>query len=123
MLRREAEGATTITLPSSNPTASDLRALLDTFERLTPEQHVALDQTTFTSTVAFVGTPAVTSEGTAFESGTIDTVPFRFSEPTVFAGTFDLTQPLRLTYRILGITRLDNRDALLLEPIRLEAAR
>jgi tetratricopeptide (TPR) repeat protein len=123
MLRREAEGVAATALPSANPTATELRALLDTFERLSPEQRMALDQTTFTSTVAFTGTPAVTAEGTVFESGAIDNVPFRFSEPTVFAGTFDVTRPLRLTYRILGITRLDNRDALLLEPVRLEAAR
>jgi hypothetical protein len=114
-LRREAESATTVALPSANPSASELRALLDAFERLTPEQRLALDQTTFTSSVVF--------RGTVFESGTIDTVPFRFSEPTLFAGTFDITKPLRLTYRILGITRLDDREALLLEPIRLEASR
>jgi hypothetical protein len=114
-LRREAESAATIALPSANPSASELRALLDAFERLTPEQRLALDQATFTSSVVF--------RGTVFESGTIDNVPFRFSEPTLFAGTFDITKPLRLTYRILGITRLEDRDALLLEPIRLEALR
>ena len=114
-LRREAESATKIVLPSANPTASELRALLDAFERLTADQRVALDQATFTSSVVF--------HGTVFESGTIDNVPFRFSEPTLFAGTFDITKPLRLTYRILGITRLDERDALLLEPIRLEGGR
>lgn len=114
-LRREAESTTTVGLPSSIPTTNELRALLDAFERLTPDQRVALDQATFTSSVVF--------RGTVFESGTIENVPFRFSEPTVFAGTFDLTKPLRLTYRILGITRADDRDALLLEPIRLEAAR
>ncbi|HEV7764842.1 MAG TPA: tetratricopeptide repeat protein [Thermoanaerobaculia bacterium] len=112
-LRREAEGATSIALPSSNPTSSQLQALLDGFERLTPEQFVTLDQTTFTSIVAF--------RGTVFEAGMIDgVVAFRFSEPTVFQGTFDITQPLRLTYRILGVTRDGDRDALLLEPVRLE---
>jgi hypothetical protein len=60
-------------------------------------------------------------EGNAFESGTIDGVPFRFSTVTQFAGTFDATRPLRLTYRILGVTRAGERDALLLEPLRLEA--
>ena len=111
-LRREAEPSAMVALPSTNPTADDLRALLDAFERLTPEQRVALDQETFTSTVQF--------EGTAFESGTIDGVPFRFSEPTIFDGAFDITKPLRLTYRILGVTRANSRDALLLEPMRLE---
>jgi hypothetical protein len=105
----------TIVLPSSTPTASELRALLDGFERLTPAQRVALDQATYTSVAQF--------RGTAFEAGTIDAVEFRFSEPTVFEGTFDITQPLRLTYRILGVTRTGDRDALLLEPLRLEASR
>ncbi|HEU4889207.1 MAG TPA: tetratricopeptide repeat protein, partial [Thermoanaerobaculia bacterium] len=45
-LRRESEGASTIALPSANPTAGELRALLDAFERLTSEQRVALDQAT-----------------------------------------------------------------------------
>ncbi|HEY0155901.1 MAG TPA: hypothetical protein VGF28_01270 [Thermoanaerobaculia bacterium] len=113
-LRREAEGASVIALPSATPSAAELRALLGNFERLTPEQRVALDQATYTSVVQF--------EGSAFESGTIDGVPFRFGEATIFSGTFDITRPLRLTYRILGVTRSGDRDALLLEPVRLEAA-
>jgi tetratricopeptide repeat protein len=111
-LRREAEGATIAVLPSSTPTPSELRALLDTFERLTPEQRAQLDRTTYMSVARFTGT--------TFESGTIDGVPFRFSEPTTFEGTFDVTKPLRLTYRILGVTRAGDTDALLLEPVRLE---
>lgn len=114
-LRRDAESATTIALPSANPSAADLRSLLDAFERLTPEQRVVLDRTTFTNIAQF--------SGSVFEAGTIDGVPFRFSEPTIFDGTFDITQPLRLTYRILGVTRLDDRDVLLLEPLQLETTR
>jgi tetratricopeptide (TPR) repeat protein len=114
-LRAEAEGTTQIELPSASPRAEELRALLIGFERLTAEQRAALDQATYTSTVQFTGT--------AFEAGTIDNVPFRFSEPTVFEGTFDITRPLRLTYRILGVTRSGDQDALLLEPVRLEAPR
>ena len=49
-LRREAE-AGAFTLPSSSPTAQELRALIDAFERLTPEQRATLDATTFTSEV------------------------------------------------------------------------
>jgi hypothetical protein len=113
-LRREAEGAAATALPSATPTAAELRALLDAFERLTPEQRAALDRATYASTVRF--------EGTVFASGTIDGVPFRFTEPTVFDGTFDIAGPLRLTYRILGVTRAGERDALLLEPLRLESA-
>lgn len=115
MLRHEAEGAAATVLPSSTPTAAELRGLLDGFERMTPEQRVELDRATFTSVVRF--------GGSVFESGEIDGVAFRFTEPTVFDGTFDIAGPLRLTYRILGVTRVGERDALLLEPVRLEAGR
>lgn len=109
-LRRDAEGAKAA-IPSASPTAAELRVLLNGFEQLAPEELASLDRTTFTSIVRF--------EGDVFESGTIDGVPFRFSGPVQFEGTFDITAPLRLTYRILGVSR----DALLLEPLRLEAAR
>jgi hypothetical protein len=112
-LRREAEAASVATLPTPSPTASELRALIDAFERLTPEQRAALDRATFTSVVAFDGEP-----GTTFASGTIDGVPFRFPEPTIFNGTFDVTA--RLTYRILGAAE---NAALLLEPLGLESVR
>lgn len=114
-LRREAEGAATVALPSPTPTSAELRALLDGYERLAPEQRVALDDASYTSTARF--------HGTVFESGTIEGVPFRFSGPAEFQGTFDVAQPLRLTYRILGVTRAGDSEALLLEPLRLEAAR
>lgn len=114
-LRREAEGSASITLPSATPTPTELRALLGGFERLTSEQRVALDRASFSSVVQF--------RGNVFEAGTIEGVPFRFSEPAVFQGTFDITNPVQLTYRILGVTRDGDRDALLLEPLRLEATR
>ena len=50
--------------------------------------------------------------------GAIDGVPFKFSEPMQFTATFAAHTPLRLTYRILGASG----DAVLLEPVRLEAA-
>jgi hypothetical protein len=114
MLRRQAQREAPSALPGPNPTAAELRQLLETFERLTPEQRVQLDQASFTSVVRF---------GEPFESGTIDGVPFRFAERTQFAGTFDAAAPLRLTYRISGVTKLGDADALLLEPLRLEAVR
>lgn len=114
-LRREAEGASRVALPSATPAANELRELLGNFERIAPEQRVTLDQTTFTSTVQF--------SGGVFEAGTIEGVPFRFSSPVQFEGSFDITRPLRLTYRILGATRSGDTDALLLEPVRLEATR
>jgi hypothetical protein len=98
----------------SNPTAADLRALISAFQdnRLTPEQRTQLDTMTFTSTVVFEATP--------FESGTVEGVPFKFSEPTQFQGTFAAQTPLKLTYRILGATRVGEADGLLLEPVRLQ---
>ena len=72
-----------------------------------------LDQKTFVGKVVF-------DQGPPFETGTIDGKPFRFSEPMKFNGAFAAHVPLRLTYRILGVTQLNGADALLLEPIRLE---
>ena len=109
-LRREAEASSTIALPSTTPTPSELRALVNSFERLTPQQRTTLDRTTFTNVVTFDG-----ERGSTFASGTIEGVPFRFTEPTMFNGTFDTT--VRLTYRILGV---GENDALLLEPLGLQ---
>jgi hypothetical protein len=115
-LRLEAEAAKVAAIPSANPTTAELRALLDAFERLTPEQRVTLDETEFTSEVLFDG-----ARGSTFESGVIDDIPFRFAQPAQFAGTFE--PRARLTYRILGATTIQDRDALLLEPVRVEAIR
>src|SRR5262249_26880776 len=75
-----------------------------------------LDKQTFTGAAVF-------DQGPPFEPGRIDGKPFRFSQPTTFNGAFAAHVPLRLTYRILGATQLNGADALLLEPIRLEAGR
>jgi len=80
------------------------------------ENRAQLDKETFTGTVVF-------DQGPPFETGTIDGTPFRFSEPMNFNGAFAAHVPLRLTYRILGPTQLNGADALLLEPLRLEAAK
>jgi hypothetical protein len=100
------------------PTASDLHAIIAAFNdnRLTPDQRSQLDRMTFTSTAIF-------DAGPPFETGRIDDVPFRFSEPMTFTGNFASKVPLRLTYRILGATQQNGADALLLEPLRLEVAR
>ena len=102
----------------SNPTAADLRALIAAFNdnRLTPTQRAQLDRMTITSEVIFTAGPP-------FETGTVDGVPFRFSEPMTFNGTFTSGAPLRLTYGILGASQLNGADALLLEPVRLEPPR
>jgi len=100
------------------PTASDLRAIIAAFNdnRLTPDQRSQLDRMTFMSTAVF-------DQGPPFETGRIDDVPFRFSEPMKFSGNFASKVPQRLTYRILGATQQNGADALLLEPLRLEVPR
>lgn len=110
-LRREADAPSAVALPSATPVATELRALVESFEHLTTAQRVELDRTTYANAVTFTG-----AAGNTFAGGTIEGVPFRFSEPTIFNGTFDVAA--RLTYRILGITE---GDALLLEPLGLEA--
>jgi tetratricopeptide (TPR) repeat protein len=94
------------------PSAAELKALMQL--ELTPEQRVTLDRITFTSSVTFNAGPSAPAGQTIFESGTIGDVPFKFSEPTAFAGTFSATA--RLTYRILGVSG----KALLIEPVKLE---
>jgi len=97
---------------------SDLHALIAAFNNntLTAEKRAELDQKTFTSDVVF-------DQGPPFETGKIGDVPFRFSEPMTFKGTFAAGVRLRLTYRILGASQLSGADALLLEPVRLENPR
>jgi len=80
--------------------------------QLTPEQRKQLDDTVIEGNVIFDAVP--------FVSGTINNVPFRFSEPTAFKGNFAAKTPLRLTFRILGATELNGASALLIEPIKLE---
>jgi hypothetical protein len=111
-LRREVDGGSLEFLRTkAQPTAADLRAVIARFDNLTAEERAALDATTFTSSVVFDALP--------FETGTIEGLPFKFSEPMVFNGTFGAHAPLRLTYRILGASG----DALLLEPVRVEVAK
>lgn len=114
-LERETEAPAVATLPSPQPTAGELRNFIDAFERLAPEQRAALDTLTLTSNVVFDPSATPPQEGqTVFETGTIDGVPFRFSEPTAFAGLFPVN--VRLTYRILGASG----DALLVQPLKVE---
>lgn len=128
VLRREIDSRLTgvprlLTGDVSSPTAAELRSLISLFadDRLTPEQRATLDRAEIRSMVIFDdGAAGGAPQSTVFETGTIDGVPFRFSEPTAFSGSFAAGVPLRLTYRILGSTQVDGREALLLEPLRLE---
>ena len=119
-----AAGGTT--LPGASPTADELRRVIALFaqDTLTPDQRVQLDTATYASTAFFDDAlPGANAGQTIFETGEIDGVPFKFSEPTAFAGTFAPGAPLRLTYRILGATELAGADALLLEPVKLEVGK
>jgi hypothetical protein len=107
---------------AATPSMLELRALVRLFDdnRLSAEQRGALDTVALTSTVRFGGAkPDAPPNQTIFESGDIDDVPFRFSEPMAFNGTFAAHAPLRLTYRVLGASN----DELLIEPLKLEFAR
>lgn len=98
---------------------NELRGLLLTWNQLGPENRAKLDQRTFTYLATFdTATPGAPGQ-TVLESGTVGEVPFRFSEPTAFNGVFGTTA--RLTFRVLGVTKHNGADALLLEPLRLEA--
>jgi len=109
-------GATTAT-----PSASELRSIIALLNdnRLTPEQRAAIDKVALTSVVQFDERKDAPANQTSFESGEIDGVRFRFSEPMAFNGDFAAHTALRLIYRILGASN----DELLLEPMQLEAAR
>ena len=95
----------------------DLRATLTLLaqDRVTPEQRAKLDKTTLTGVAVFDQMP--------FETGIVDDVPFRFSEPIVFKGNFAAKTKLKLTYRILGATELNGASALLLEPVKVEVTK
>ena len=112
-LRRElderAAGSLDFLRTRSAPTAAELRTLIARFGELTGEQLAALDATTFTGIVTF-------DQPMPFASGVLDGVPFKFSEPMLFNGTFAAHVPLTLTYRILGASG----DAVLLEPVKVE---
>ena len=113
---------------TANPTSAELQSLISLFneQRITPEQRASLDALSLTSIVVFDATtpsqssPNVAAPQTIFETGSIDRVPIRFSEPIAFNGAFLAGEPLTLTYRVTGATQRDGNDALLLEPLRLE---
>lgn len=99
------------------------RQLIASSERLTPEQRSALDTATFRGAAIFTSATEGGPGQTVLESGTVEGVPFRFAEPTAFHGIFGAGAPLRLTFRLLGVTAVEGRDALLLEPLGIEGAR
>ncbi|MBK5258862.1 MAG: hypothetical protein JJE51_04660 [Thermoanaerobaculia bacterium] len=131
-LRREAEGSAGVPEFLSGaadviPTSASQRDLGDLLQllagdKLTSQQRTRLDELQFSGTAVF--TTSVAGENqTTLESGTIEGVRFRFSEPTMFRGVFAASTPLRLAYRVLGATEVNGADALLLEPLGVEVSR
>ena len=104
-------------IDTATPTPAELRALLT--HQMTPEERRALDRVTLIADASFNAATSAPAGQTIFETGTIGDVKIRFSEPTAFTGVFAPNTPLRLTFRILGAAD----DALLVEPLKLEAAR
>jgi len=102
---------------TASPTPAELHALLR--HDLTSDERRVLDRLTLTAIASFDASNPAPAGQTIFESGTIGDVKIRFSEPVAFTGTFAPDTPLRLTFHILGAAD----DALLLEPLKLEAAR
>jgi hypothetical protein len=98
----------------SGPTEWDLRAVLGLLaaNELSPADLAALDQTEFTSEAKF--------DGDGLEHGMLQNVPFKFQSAVKFKGIDPTSKHLRVTYRILGATTVNDRDALLVEPIRAE---
>lgn len=101
-------------------TGDVLRQVIGSNSGLTPDQRRLLDTTTFRGLASFFEATSGSEGQTILESGTIDGVVFRFPQPTAFLGTFAASTPLRLTFRMLGVTEVNGRDALLLEPLGIE---
>lgn len=94
------------------PSEFDLRALLALFDTMSPADRATLDKEEFSSQASVDG-----------DHGLMQGVPFRFQSAVRFHGIAPDARLLRLTYRVLGATTVDGRDALLIEPIRAEAIR
>lgn len=92
----------------TGPTEENLRALLSLFSSnaMSAEDRATLDQEEFSSI------PALDA---GLQSGTIHRVPVRFQSPIPTK-----SQTPRVVYRILGVTTVDGRDALLLDLVRAE---
>ena len=104
-------------------TVDDLRSMISLLvdNRLTAAQRGALDRVVLSSSAVFDPMAGASPPGrTVFSTGRIGSIPFAFAQPTVFTGTFAAGSPLRLDYRLLGLTELSGAQALLLEPVRLE---
>jgi len=105
-----------------DPSASDLASLVQLLHATpTAAEMSALDQLTLSSRVTMDAPVGESPSGTTtFGSGTIGALHFRFSQPSAFRGDFHSAEALRLEFRVLGVTEVDGREALLLEPLRLE---
>ena len=103
------------------PTSDQLRQLIARLQggNVTADERTQLDRLTLANDAVF-DNASVKNGQTILSSGRIGDVRFRFSEPTAFSGTFGTR--VRLTYKLLGVTEVEGADALLVEPVNVEAA-
>lgn len=104
----------------TDPSEKDLLALLALLNRqkLSDQQRQNLDAMTFQS-LAKVDAVAVNNGQSTFGRGSIGAIPFTFMAPVTFQLSVSPGEPLQLTYRILGATRIDDVNGLLIEPVRI----
>lgn len=104
----------------TDPAEKDLLALLALLNRqkLSDRQRQHLDAITFES-LARVEAVAVSDGQSTFGGGLIGKIPFTFMAPVTFQLSVAAGEPVRLMYRILGVTRIDDVNGLLVEPVRI----
>jgi len=105
----------------SDPSEADLASLITLLsrQRLSNQQRQNLDATTFQS-LTRIDTVAVSDGQSTFGRGSIGAIPFAFMTPVTFQISIATGDTVRLTYRILGTTRVDNVSGLLIEPMRID---
>lgn len=103
-----------------DPLETDLLATIDLLSRqkLSELQRQHLDAMSFQS-LARVDAVGVSNGQSTFGRGFIGGIPFTFMAPVTFQLSLSAGEPVRLTYRILGVTRLENVNGLLVEPVRI----
>lgn len=104
----------------TDPAEQDLRALLALLNRqtLSDAQRQNLDSMTFQSP-ARVDEVTVSNGQSTFGRGFIGQIPFTFMAPVTFQLSISPGETVRLSYRILGATRIDEVNGLLVEPLRI----
>jgi hypothetical protein len=98
---------------------ADLRLLMRLLraDRLDQEIRASLDRTVLESVARFDAVGNGPAGTTTLAGGMIGSIPFRFPSPTAFAGTFDTAETLLLRYRVAGLSEIEGREVLVLDPV------